>query len=293
MTSRDWELWTWWATARAVPVVPARWEDLHQFLTQVPCAPSTATRRISAIRAAHHRERARITGEPVPAPAPRPGPPLGQVLQQIPVFGHPHGVRGRRDALIVLAASLGYTTTSIQALVPADVATLPGPAIGGTVLGYDAGHGLGCPACALTRWLRAVSAWRAELWEPQWRALELLVEDQPVDPRGHDCTLLVDDGWHHCPTLIPPIDRDGRPDLRYPLTTRAISAILREHRHHANASPGTPATPCPAARSDGGPGPAPPVSTPGQRREQLHAIDDALDRLDALLATLESAQTVL
>lgn len=290
MTNRDWELWTWWATAHTLPVIPAGWQDLHQFLTEVPCAPSTATRRISAIRAAHLRARARITGQPPPAPAPPVGPPLGAVLHQIPVFGHPHGVRGRRDAFIVLAASLGHTTTQIQALTPSEVATLPGPELSGHVLGYDAGHGLGCPACALTRWLRAVSAWHAELWEPQWRALELLVEDQPVDPRMHDCTLLVEDGWQHSPTLVPPIDRDGRPDLRYPLTTRAITHILREHRHRPNASSGTPD---PAARGARGDGPARPASTPRERREQLHAIDQALDRLDALLASIEHTQNAL
>lgn len=282
MTVRDWDLWAWWSATRGTPTVPARWEDLQAFLVDVPCAPSTAVRRISTIRAAHLLERARITGEPD-----RPAPPpvvarsaVGEVLHHIPVYGFPHGFRGRRDALVIVATSLGMTPAQITALTPADVGTYPLPAINGQDLDYDPNHGLRCPACTLTRWLRALSAWRAQLHDAQWRALELLIEDAPANARVHDCAIEIPDGWQHAPTLVPPIDRAGTPDLRQPVTTRTITTILRERLEHAVRT---------APLGDGASDrqvfdtPTKLAPTPRDRYDELHAIDEALDRLDALL----------
>ena len=282
MTAHDWDLWTYWSATRGTPPIPARWEDLQTFLTDAPCAPSTAARRISTIRAAHLWERARIIGQPQ-----RPAPPsvvdpsmVGEVLHHIPVYGFPHGFRGRRDALILLATSLGMTPVQIAALTPADVATYPLPAINGHDLDYEPNHGLRCPSCALTRWLRALSAWHTQLHDAQWRALELLIEDTPANARTHDCATEVPDGWHHAPTLIPLVDRAGTPDLRRPVTTRTITTILQKHRaRRALLVPG-------AAHGENHPALrelAQPAPTPADRYDELHAIDDALDRLDALL----------
>ena len=58
MTAHDWNVWTWWSATPGTPPIPARWEDLQAFLADVPCAPPTAARRISTIRAAHVWERA-------------------------------------------------------------------------------------------------------------------------------------------------------------------------------------------------------------------------------------------
>ena len=284
MTAHDWDLWTWWSAARGAPSIPARWEDLQAFLVDVPCAPSTVARRLSTIRAAHLRERARITGQPE-----RPTPPpvferstVGEVLHTIPAHGFPHGFRGRRDALIIVATSLGMTPRQVTAMTPADVTTYPLPAIDGQDLDYDPNHGLRCPSCALTRWLRALSAWHTQLYDAQWRALELLVEDTPINTRSHDCATEVPDGWHHTPSLIPSVDRAGTPDLRHPVTTRTITTILRGHSERA-ASPVLS-----TARGEKRPGPREPAPTPRQRHTELSAIDEALDRLDAMLEQVEA-----
>ncbi|MBO1756482.1 hypothetical protein [Allobranchiibius sp. CTAmp26] len=289
MTTHDWDLWTWWSATRGSPPIPAQWDDVRAFLADIPCAPSTAARRISAIRAAHLRERVRITGEPE---RPAPPPPVlersavGDVLHTIPVYGFPHGFRGRRDALVIVAISLGMTPAQIAALTPADVATYPLPAIGGQDLDYDPNHGLRCPACALTRWLRALSAWRAQLHDAQWRALELLVEDTPVNARTHDCAIEVPDRWHHTATLIPPIDRAGTPDLRYPVTTRTITTILRDRIQPTAAPVLSDQSESPRAPH----GPAAPAPTPRDRYDELRAIDEALDRLDAVLDRVEDGK---
>ena len=247
-----------------------------------PVQPSTAVRRISTIRAAHARERAQIAGEPE-----RPAPPpvfersaVGEVLHTIPVQGFPHGFRGRRDALVLVATSMGATPAQITAMTPADVTTYPLPAIHGQDLDYDPNHGLRCPACALTRWLRALSAWRAQLHHAQWRALELLVEDTPANSRSHDCATEVPDGWQHSPVLIPPIDRQGVPDLRHRVTTRTITTILTEHRRRDAATVQPDPRSLEAVARPAGSTRAP---TPRDRYDDLHAIDEALDRLDALL----------
>ena len=282
MTAHDWDLWTWWSTTRGTPPIPAQWDDLETFLIDVPCAPSTATRRISTIRAAHGGERARITGQPE-----QPTPPpviqrstVGKVLHTIPVQGFPHGFRGRRDALIIVATSLGMTPAQVAGLTPADVTTYPLPAINGHDLDYVPNHGLRCPACTLTRWLRALSAWYTQLYDAQWRALELLVEDTPINARVHDCATEVPDGWQNAPVLISPIDRQGVPDLRHRVTTRTITTILRASRERA-ASSVLLAPHATASRSMSAP--SKPAPTPRDRYNELHAIDEALDRLDAML----------
>lgn len=286
MTAHDWDLWTWWSATRGTAPVPARWEDLQAFLVDVPCASSTAARRISAIRAAHVRQRARIAGQPE-----TPTPPtafdqstVGEVLHAIPVHGFPHGFRGRRDALVLVATSISMTPTQVAALTPDDVTTYPLPAVGGRDLDYDPNHGLRCPACALTRWLRALSAWHTQLHNAHWRALELLVEDTPANSRVHDCATEVPDGWQHAHVLIPPIDRAGTPDLRHPVTTRTITGILREHQSPADTTPSmNEDQPSPRVLT----APARPVPTPRERYDELHAIDEALDRLDEALAALD------
>ena len=287
MTAHDWDLWTWWSTTRGTPPIPAQWDDLETFLIDVPCAPSTATRRISTIRAAHARERARITGQPE-----QPTPPpviqrstVGKVLHTIPVQGFPHGFRGRRDALIIVATSLGITPAQVAGLTPADVTTYPLPAIHGHDLDYVPNHGLRCPACTLTRWLRALSAWYTQLYDAQWRALELLIEDTPANARSHDCATEILDGWQNAPVLIPPIDRQGVPDLRHRVTTRTITTTLTEHRRRAAATVQPDPRSLEAVARPAGSTRAP---TPRDRYDELHAIDDALDRLDALLEQISN-----
>ena len=231
MTAHDWDLWTWWSATRGTPPIPAQWDDLQAFLVDVPCAASTAARRISTIRAAHARERTRITGQPE-RPTPLPlfqRSAVGEVLHTIPVQGFPHGFRGRRDALIIVATSLGMTPAQVAGLTPADVTTYPLPAINGHDLNYDPNHGLRCPACTLTRWLRALSAWYTQLYDAQWRALELLVEDTP-DQRPHP--RLRHRSPHRMATRTRP-----NPTHRPPRRTRPTPPGHHPHHHHHPEQP--------------------------------------------------------
>ena len=201
------------------------------------------------------------------------------MLHHIPVYGFPHGFRGRRDALVIVATSIGITPAQVVALRPADVATCPWPAIGGQDLDYDPNHGLRCPACALTRWLRALASWDTQLHHAQWRALKLLLEGDPVNARVHDCATEVPNEWRHAPVLVPPIDRAGTPDLRHPVSTRTITTILRD-RLEPPAPSWVLTTRAPERHMSNTP--AKPAPTPRDRYDELHAIDDALDRLDAM-----------
>ncbi|TWP33180.1 hypothetical protein [Leekyejoonella antrihumi] len=292
MTVGDWEQFEDWCTAAGQPALPTTWAAVQEFLADVPGAPSTVRRRLGAIRARHATARAALSGAPTPAPVPTPwhtpgelidpdvedGPrwlDLGEALHQLPVHGHPHGVTARRDAVVLVLAARGWSRRRITALVPDRVYTEP-------VTGIDqvdvpmTNHGLTCPSCALTRWLR-VLATEYDTSGPVEDSVERLVDAHPVDVRVHDCATPVPQAWRQAPHLLPVVDRYGRIEHGSVIPLRRVTAITGTRQR--------PDTPIAQGRSRPvRTHPARPAPTPAERARQIHEIDEALDTLDAAIA---------
>lgn len=233
----EWNLYSDWCTAREVPSLPSSTETITRFIRDVAGTLATHRRRIRVIRRAHAE-----AGQPLPWPddlPPRPWRagegwlPLTEALAAIPKAGWPLGLRGRRDAfLLVLAGQLRLSRNQIRHLHPRDVATTDqmgaGPKV--SILGHTiptAEKPPECPACAVTRWLRMLAmtsgGGRSE-------ARTYLTGLHPAEIAAtHDCQRPVDERWRDNWQLTPPIDQHGWVDDTAPISRRAISAII-SHR---------------------------------------------------------------
>jgi len=298
VTASDWELFQDWCDATGNVALPTTWETVTAFLEDTQAAPSTAVRRLGAIRARHERARRDLVGAPprppVPVPWRTPGDPvdpdrqdgprwldLAEALHQVPVYGWPHAVTGRRDALVLVLAAYGWHRHQIVSLTPAQVTLEPVPAIDGVDLPMT-NHGLTCPSCVLTRWLRVLSSIYAT-GDPNTDLIAHLVEDQPADVRVHECGRTVPAGWRAPPWILPSIDGHGRIDLGTQIPIRRVSAILanRQKPFGVIASAPTDAQHrSPNTRRTAAPSLA-------ERAAAAHAIDAALDDLDAALRDAE------
>lgn len=289
MAVSDWELFEDWCAAAGHVAMPATWDTVAEFLAETQGAPSTITRRLGAIRARHERARRELVGaparQPVPTPWRTPGEPidrdeldgprwlsLRETLHQLPVYGWPHAVTARRDAVVLALAERGWRRRQISALRPSQITLEPVPAVDGVDLAMT-NHGLTCPSCALTRWLRVLAA-TYEQSDGAWEPVATVVEDQPVDVRQHECGVPVGSGWGRAPWVLPSIDGHGRIDLGSQLPVRRVSAILAARQRPEKPSSIPQPAPGPAAR------PSRPVPTLLERAATLHAIDDVLDDLD-------------
>ncbi|QKS12730.1 hypothetical protein HUN58_15010 [Curtobacterium sp. Csp1] len=160
-----WGRFVAWCEAAGHESLPATAATIEQFLTLFPGSASTQRLRRRAIRG-HHLE----AGLPDPIPVvearvwPRPEAPdqaaVGEVLAVIPKYRYPIGLRGRRDAfLIVLLGVLHLTREQARTITPADVAVTSIIRIRGHVP-PSTDDPVSCAACAVTRWLRVVGpAW--------------------------------------------------------------------------------------------------------------------------------------
>ena len=303
MTRGDWEQFEDWCAATGHVALPTTWQTVQDYLQHAPVAASTWARRLGAIRARHEHARAQLAGAPPRQPAPRPwrtpgdlidptaaganddetgtvsGAPrwldLPEALHHLPVHGFPHGVTARRDALVLVLAARGWSRRQITGLTVDQIRTEPVPAIDGIDVPMT-NHGLTCPSCALTRWLRVLAAVYAEL-DGMWEPIADVVDHAPADARTHDCGRPVPAGWARAGHVLPVIDRAGRVDLGTVIPARRVSAIVSTSQRppqaiafHAGDGLAT-VQPRPA-------GWRPP--TPADRARQLHDIDKALDNLD-------------
>lgn len=292
MTAGDWEQFEDWCAATGQPALPTTWPVVQEFLQDVPGAPSTLRRRLGTIRARHAAARAQLADAPPPAPVPTPWHPPGQLidpdaedgprwlglaeaLHQLPVHGHPHGVTARRDAVVLVVAARGWSRRQITDLVPGQVYTEP-------VTGIDdidvpmTNHGLTCPSCAITRWLRVLAAWH-DASGPAGESVEQLVDQHPTDVRVHDCATPVPEAWRSAPHLLPVVDRYGHLEHDTRIPVRRVTTITGTRQQPDVPMGQVHSRP---ARS----GPARPVPTLVERVRQIHDLDDALDDLDAAIA---------
>lgn len=163
--AREWRQFVRWGIAAGRPVLPAPAQVLLDYLAAHPGTPATQRGRVTALTAAHQR-----AGLPTPGEAEavrrllNPGRAarlarararVEQLLVRLPVTGWPHGLRGRRDAVILLLATAGLSWRRIAALTQADLTiTDTAVSIGPQPLAVLDATGVpaSCPVAVCRRW---------------------------------------------------------------------------------------------------------------------------------------------
>lgn len=289
MTAGDWDLFEDWCAAVGRVALPTTWETVQAFLEDTQAAPSVVVRRLGSIRTRHDHARRELLGGPPRQPVPTPwrmpddlvdetdpdGPRwlgLGEALHQLPVYGWPHAVTARRDAVVLALAERGWSRRQVVTLRPSQISLEPVPAVNGVDLPMT-NHGLTCPSCALTRWMRVLSATYDQA-DGAWEPVATVVEEQPADVRLHDCAIPVRTGWGRAPWVLPSVDGHGRIDIGSQLPVRRVSAIVATRQQPEEPSDGPQLASASESHSSR------PVPTFSERAATLHAIDDVLDDLD-------------
>lgn len=250
--------------------MPTTFDVIKQFLTEYPAAISTHGRRIKAIRCAHAEANVPLDLEIWSAPQViRTGDQwagISEALRHLPRTRYPVGLRGRRDAwLLVLVGTLGFTRSEAHSILESDVCLFPQMTIR-NILVPQAELTKECPKCAVTRWLRIsnLAAFGARM---ELRG----ILDPTLDQEVHDCWEGLNGEWRASPQLLPPIDRYGWVDNSQPLSLRSISTIV--------------------ARCQGNPDPIEQaykkkVATGRFRDASINDLADAYDDVDERLAAL-------
>ncbi|WP_194654730.1 hypothetical protein [Curtobacterium flaccumfaciens] len=226
-----WNRFVAWCAATGHEPLPAAPATVEQFLARFPGAASTQRLRRRAIRA-HHL--AAGLEDPIPTvPArvwPRPDDrdhtAVGQVLAAIPKYRYPIGLRGRRDAfLIVLLGVLHLTRLQAQAVTADDVAVTSIVRVRGTVV-PSADDPAACAACAVTRWLRIVG--------PVWAGFRGDVIGMLDPTKGnldqHDCEQPLTGQWRRAEQLLLPLDVHGWARTGVTLSGRSMTSIVPTRR---------------------------------------------------------------
>lgn len=232
-----WGRFVAWCAATGHESLPATAATIEQFLHQFPGAASTQRLRRHAIRT-HHLEAG--YPDPIPTvearvwvqPEAHDEAAVEAVLAAIPKYRYPVGLRGRRDAfLIVLLGVLHLTRREAQAVTADDIAITSLVRITGKVV-PSSGDPRACAACAVTRWLRIV--------RPAWTGFRGDVT-RLLDPtRGnldqHDCAQPLPGEWRRAEQLLLPLDVHGWARIGVSLSGRSMTGIVPGRR---TASPGT------------------------------------------------------
>lgn len=243
---------------------------MQAFCREVPGSVSTLARRL------------RTVGTRLPRPS-RPAPgsvragTVEAALRSVQVDGWPGGLPARRDAAVVaLVAVGGLTRRQVRGLR----ASWP------PVLASSGDPG-SCPACAETRWRRALLVGLADGWR---QVRYELTELEPATAAEHT--------WHDCERPLPPVpdlaaaaplavavDRHGWADERRPLSARSISAIVSRRLAGPGPEPGP-------SRYGSEPGPRPRRADTGwDLAAGVEARKAAVERLERLVALLDRFET--
>ena len=226
-----WGRFVAWCTATGHKPLPATAATIEQFLTQFPGAASTQRLRRHAIRA--HHLAAGLT-DPIPTVQARVWPrreapdraAVETVLAAIPKYRYPIGLRGRRDAfLIVLLGTLHLTRGQARIVAPDDVAVTSIIRIRGHVV-PSSDDPASCPACAVTRWLRIV--------EPVWTGFRSdairLLDPTKGNLDQHDCEQPLPGEWRRAEQLLLPLDLHGWARTGVALSGRSMTSIIPRRR---------------------------------------------------------------
>jgi len=250
--SHTWRLFVDWCSATGHVPLPAQPETLAEFLADHPARLGTHRRRVTAINSMH-----RQCGLPEPGRAHTVHAALAtrrhvrlqavsdlleDLVRQLPVFGWPHGLFGRRDALILTLVAVGLTYTEITALRRGDLRRqghelfIEGARQWRLCLDPEAAEH--APAAVYSRWSRL-----QEILDgfPNARMLAHYFE-HPIEPLADRPAPVLNAGVAGQP-LIVSIDRWGYTPLRpTPMSEQSIATITRAHL--AGAAPahrrGTP-----------------------------------------------------
>jgi hypothetical protein len=234
----DWELYRDWCEAADLTGALGRASTVNQFLDEVPSAASMHRRRVRSIR--YYLDRERIPHDLPPtgrATVAREGPgwaDLPRALEQAPWLRYPQGLRGRRDAfLLVLLLGLRLDRPTALSIGSEDITVYPELRIRGYVIprGETTAR---CQRCAITRWLRVV--------EPASRGarVTLIALMNPVgaDDQAHDCDTGLDGSWRYVETLAPAIDQYGWTEPARPLSLNALSHLAADRQRLAGVAQG-------------------------------------------------------
>ena len=233
-----WGRFVAWCEAAGHESLPTTAATIGQFLTLFPGSVSTQRLRRRAIRA-HHL----AAGFPDPIPTvearvwPRSEAPnhaaVGEVLAAIPKYRYPIGLRGRRDAfLIVLLGTLHLTREQARTIAPDDVAVTSIVRISGQVV-PSSDDPVSCAACAVTRWLRIVG--------PVWIGFRgdviRLLDPTKGSLDRHDCEQSLPGEWRRAEQLLLPLDVHGWARTGVSLSGRSMTSIIPSRRAAAAEGP--------------------------------------------------------
>ncbi|WP_300265501.1 hypothetical protein [Microbacterium sp.] len=231
-----WALYRAWCAAKGHTDVftydPAR---LDAFWADVPVAEKTRTIREWGILRALEAHGADVPRPERPPRGWREGPQwldLEDALEAIPTKGWPEGMRGRRDAYLLVLLHQGFTREVAQQ-IGRDVIRWPAPGrivIRGELIPTSPTPAR-CAACAVARWLRAVSL-------ADYRSVgelkSVMNRQRGEIVHGHVCEQ-GDDTWRDTHwSLLHQINRWGQIDHRFtPISLTAISTIATTRRSRA------------------------------------------------------------
>lgn len=149
-----------------------------------------------------------------------------RALAEIPKYRHPVGLRGRRDAfLVVLTGYLRLSRNEARSVGVNDIETTSILRIRGRVI-PSSDDPASCMACAVTRWLRVVRNTYAGLRHLTYR----LLDPTQATPDEHDCNEPVPKEWRTADQLLLPLDTHGWARVGVPLSKRAITRVVPARR---------------------------------------------------------------
>ena len=237
-SSHTWQLFCDWCSATGHVALPAQPETIAEFLADHPARLATHRRQVTAINSAH---RQRGLSEPGRAPAVHAALStrrhqrlqsvagiLDQCIRRLPVNGWPHGLFGRRDALILTLIGAGLAYSEVAALQRGDLRRQgSGLVIDGARLwrldGLESDeYG---PLAVYTRWARV-----QEILDgfPNTRMLAHYFEHPPAPGADRPAPVLRTAAAQQ--PLIVSIDRWGYTPLRpTPIAGQSVSGITRAH----------------------------------------------------------------
>jgi hypothetical protein len=227
---RHWARFEAWCTAWGRDALPATPDTVEEFLAHFPGSKTQQRIRRRAIAAQHL-----AAGVPSPVVVQRPDrvwkgralvADVERALAEIPKYRHPVGLRGRRDAfLVVLVGFLQLSRQEARVITPTAIEVGSIVKIHGRVIPSN-DNPVTCLACAVTRWLRVVgNAYLGHQHETR-----SLLDSTQADLSVHDCGRPVSERWRRAATMLLSLDTYGwtRPDV--PLSKRSITAIIPKRR---------------------------------------------------------------
>lgn len=226
---RDWQLFDDWCRSHDVDPLTATMALVDVYLRELPVALSTARRRRLAIK----RGLLQRGIDPEWPVSPRSTTvragegwaTAAEALEQLPKWRYPIGLRGRRDAwLVVACAELGFTRRDATILVPAMVDRVDGHWMIRDRQVPQSDDPARCPACAVSRWLEVIGPARYHLRSE----IRTTLMPPMTATMVHRCDRPVDDQWRQCPHLTVAIDAHGWVSVNQPLSVRSVSTLMKD-----------------------------------------------------------------